>query len=100
MDGEKRAEESFHCELQGCPVLPAEGRTTFYWPLVLVESLSRIRLFATPMGCSMPGFLVLHCLPEFPQTRVHRVGDAIQPSHPLYPSPPAISLSQNQDLFQ
>ena len=38
-----------------------------------------------PMDCSMPGFAVLHCLPEFAQTHVHWVGDAIQPSHPLLP---------------
>ena len=36
-----------------------------------------------PMDCSTPGFLVLHYLPEFAQTHLHRVGDAIQPSHPL-----------------
>ena len=50
-----------------------------------------------PMDCSMPGFPVLHCLPEFAQTHVHYVGDAIQPSHPLPPlSPPALSLLQHQ----
>ena len=54
-----------------------------------------------PMDCSTPGFPVLHHLPEFAQTHVHRVGDAIQPSHPLSPtSPPALSLSQLQSLFQ
>ena len=43
-----------------------------------------------PMDCSMPGFPVHHQLPELAQTHVHRVGDAIQPSHPLSsPSPPA-----------
>ena len=42
-----------------------------------------------PMDCSTPGFPVLYHLPEFLQTHVHRVGDAIQPSHPLLlPSPP------------
>ena len=42
-----------------------------------------------------------HQLPGFTQTHVHRVGDAIQPSHPLSsPSPPALNLSQHQDLFQ
>ena len=50
------------------------------------------------MDCSMPGFLVLHHLLELAQTHVHRVGDAIQPSHPLS-SPPAFSLSQRQGLF-
>ena len=54
-----------------------------------------------PMDCSTPGFPVLHHLPEFTETHVHRVSDAIQPSHPLSsPSPPAFSLSQHQGLFQ
>ena len=53
-----------------------------------------------PMDCSMPGFPVLHHFLELAQTRVHWVGDAIQPSHPLsFPSPPAFNLSQHQDLF-
>ena len=44
---------------------------------------------------------VLHCLPEFVQTQVHWVGDVIQPSHPPLPhSPPILSLSQHQGLFQ
>ena len=47
-----------------------------------------------PMGCSTPSFPVHHRLPEFTQTHVHQVGDAIQPSHPLScPSPPVFSLS-------
>ena len=54
-----------------------------------------------PMDCSTPGFPVSHQLPELAQTHVHRVGDAIQPSHPLSsPSPPALNLSQHQDLFK
>ena len=54
-----------------------------------VQSLSRVRLFVTPMDCSTPGLPVHQQLPEFTQTRVHRVSDAIQPSHPLSsPSPP------------
>ena len=53
-----------------------------------------------PMDCSTPGFPVHHQLPELAQTHVHRVGDAIQPSHPLLtPSPPAFNLSQQQGLF-
>ena len=53
------------------------------------------------MKCSMPGLPVHHQLPEFTQTHVHRVGDAIQPSHPLSsPSPPAPNPSQHQSLFQ
>ena len=54
-----------------------------------------------PMDCSMPGFPVHHQLPELTQTHIHRVSDAIQPSHPLSsPSPPAFNLSQHQGLFQ
>ena len=54
-----------------------------------------------PMDCSTPGLPVHHQLPEFTQTHVHWVGDAIQPSHPLSsPSPPAFNLSQHQGLFQ
>ena len=53
-----------------------------------------------PMNRSMPGLPVHHQLPEFTQTHVHRVGDAIQPSHPLSsPSPPAFNLFQRQGLF-
>ena len=54
-----------------------------------------------PTDCSTPGFLVHHQMLELAQTHVHRVGDAIQPSHPLSsPSPPAFNLSQHQDLFK
>ena len=49
------------------------------------------------MECSMPGLPVHHQLPEFTQTHVHWVSDAIQPSHPLLsPSPLAFNLSQHQ----
>ena len=53
-----------------------------------------------PMDCSMPGLLVHHQLPEFTQTHVHWVSDAIQPYGPLASSPPAFYLSQYQDFFQ
>ena len=53
--------------------------------------------FCDPMDCSTPGFPVPHHLPEFTQTHVHGVGDAIQPSHPLsLPSLPVLNLSQHQ----
>ena len=53
------------------------------------------------MNHSTPGLPVHHQLPEFTQTHVHRVGDAIQPSHPLSsPFPPAPNPSQHQSLFQ
>ena len=54
-----------------------------------------------PMNLSTPGLPVHHQLPEFTQSHVHRVSDAIQPSHPLSsPSPPAPDPSQHQSLFQ
>ena len=54
-----------------------------------------------PMNCSTPGLPVHHQLPEFTRTHVHRVGDAIQPSHPLSsPYPPAPNTSQHQNYFQ
>ena len=54
-----------------------------------------------PMNCSMPGLPVHHHLPEFTQTHIHWLSDAIQPSHPLSsPSPPAPNPSQHQSLFQ
>ena len=54
-----------------------------------------------PMKCRTSGLSVYHQLPEFTQTYVHRVSDAIQTSHPLSsPSPPAFNLSQHQGLFQ
>jgi len=53
------------------------------------------------MNNSTPDFPVHHQLPELAQTHVHRVSDAIQPSHPLSsPSPPAFNLSQHQGFFQ
>ena len=53
------------------------------------------------MNCSMPGFPVHPQLMKFTQTHIHRVSDAIQPSHPLSsPSPPAPTCSQHQSFFQ
>ena len=52
-----------------------------------------------PMNCSMPGLPVHHQLPEFIQTHVQRVGDTIQPSHPLFSPSPALNLSQHQGLY-
>ena len=53
------------------------------------------------MDCITPGFPVHYQFPELAQTHVRLVGDAIQPSHPLLPTPPsAFSLSQHQGLFQ
>ena len=64
------------------------------------QSLRRVRL-CDPMNRSMPGLPVHHQLPESTQTHVHRVSDAIQPSHPRSSlSPPAPNPSQHQSLFQ
>ena len=58
-------------------------------------------ILCDPMNRSTPGLPVHHQLPEFTQTHIHRVSDAIQPSHPLSsPSPPAPNPSQHQSLFQ
>ena len=66
-----------------------------FWIVVLEKTLE------SAMDCSKPGFPVHHQLLEFTQTHVHRVGDAIQPSHPLSSSsPPAFNLSHHQGLFQ
>ena len=53
-----------------------------------------------PMDCSTPGFPVHHQLLELTQTHVHRVSDAIKPSHPLSSPSPAFNLSRHQGLFQ
>ena len=67
--------------------------TAFYYQFVVVPSCPTL---CHPMNCRMLGSLVLHCLPEFPQTYAHWVGDAIQPSHPLLLSSPfAPNLSQH-----
>ena len=70
---------------------PLESVTTLLigYQFSSVQSLSRVRL-CDPMNRSTPGLPVHHQLPEFTQTHVYRVSDAIQPSHPLLsPSPPA-----------
>ena len=77
-----------------------------YWSEVLsrFQNRSVTQLCPTlfdPMNRSMPGLPVHYQLPEFTETHVHRVSDAIQPSHPLSsPSPPAPNPSQHQSLFQ
>ena len=72
------------------------------WISVQFSSVAQSCLIlCDPMDHSTPGLPVHHHLPEFTQTHVHRVGDAIQPSHPLsLPFPPAPNPSQHQSLFQ
>ena len=68
--------------------------------VLLLFSRSVLSTVCDPIDCSTPGFPVLHQLLEVTQSHVHQVSDAIQPSHPLSsPSPPALNLSQHQDLF-
>ena len=62
----------------------------YHTPIQLSSVAQSCPTLCDPMNCSTPGLPVHHQLPEFTQTHVHRVGDAIQPSHPLSsPSPPA-----------
>ena len=68
---------------------------------VLSSVTQSCSILCDPMNCSTPGLPLHHQLPKFIQTHAHRVGDAIQPSHPLLsPSPLAPNPSQHQGLFQ
>ena len=79
-----------------------EHKKNFFISSVQFSSVAESCLtLCDPMDCSMPGFPVHHQLPQFTQTHVHQVGDAIQPSHPLSsPSPPTFNLFHHQGLFQ
>ena len=88
---------------------PQRQRSAFIFLKLLIdlhlEVISLLLLLFSPvcdpMDCRTPDFCILHHLPELAQTHVHRVSDAIQPSHPLSsPSPPAFNPSQHQGLFQ
>ena len=70
-----------HCHLQSAP----QPLGSFYCSIT-----KSCPTLCNPMDCSTPGFPVLHYVPEFAQIHVHRVRDAIQPSHPL--SPPSLLL--------
>ena len=83
----------FPLGLTGRIFLLSKGLSRIFSVQFSSVKLSCVWLFVTPMDCSMP---VHQKLPEFTQTLVHWVGDAIQPSHPLSsPSPPALNLSQH-----
>ena len=66
---------------------------------VVAQLLSCV-LLCDPMDCSPPGFTVLHYHPKFAQTHVHRVDDAIEPSHPLLPPSPPGHNPASISLFQ
>ena len=110
IDGEKvETDISFSCAPKLLQMVPAAtklrhlllGRKAMT-NLVQFSSVSQ----SSPTPCdrmnrSTPGLPVHHQLPDFTQTHVHRITDAIQPSHPLSsPSPPAPNPSQHQSLFQ
>ena len=78
------------------------GRFFTSWATDQIRSVAQLcPTLCNPMNRSRPGLPVHHQLPEFTETHVHRVSDAIQPSHPLSsPSPPASNPSQHQSLFQ
>ena len=105
----QRSTSSDTCQHQCCPFrsLPHPSRYTELRSLHAHQfssvqfSRSVCLTLCDPMSRSMPGLPVHHQLPEFTQTHVHRVSDAIQPSHPLSsPFPPAPNPSQHQSLLQ
>ena len=86
-------------------VNPTLSWLKIFYVVLDIQSVSSVTqscpTICDPMNRSTPGLPVHHKLPEFTQTQVHRVSDAIQPSHPLAsPSPPAPNPSQHQSLFQ
>ena len=70
-----------------------------YCSISSVQLVSHVRL-CDPMNRSTPGLPVHHQLPEFTQTHVHGIDDAIQPSHPLFSPSPAPNPSQHHSIFQ
>ena len=82
--------------------LSSESPVRLFFNISQFSSVAQLcPILCDPMNCSTPGLPVHHQLPEFIQTHVHQVSDAIQPSHPLSsPFPPAPSPSQHQSLFQ
>ena len=91
----------------GVPFIPVTARSSLRCtPLFLLSFIQFSSVAQScptvcdPMDCSTPGLPVHYQLPEFTQTHVHRVRDAIQPSHPLLSPSPALNLSQHQGLFK
>ena len=86
----------------GNPVDRGVWWASVHWGSVQFSSVAQsCPTLCNPMNHSTPGLAVHHQLPEFSQTHVHRVSDAIQPSNPpLSPSPPVPNPSQHQRIFQ
>ena len=87
-----------------CAVIHGVAKSQIHWVTELnwrALKSSNFPNLCDPMNCSMINLPVHRQLPGFTQTHVHRVGDAIQPSHPLSsPSLPAFNLTQHQGLFK
>ena len=94
--------DSFPTELQGLmTILKLCSSFTAFFCIQFSSAAQSCLTPCDPMNCSTLGLPVHHQLPEFTQTQVRPLGDAIQPSHPLSsPSPPAPNPSQHQSLFQ
>ena len=84
-----------------CYSCPKILKSILYPCIFILSVIQSCPTLCDTLGCIMPGFPVHHHFPEFVQTHVHQVGDAIQPSHPLSSSsPPTFNLFQHQGLFQ
>ena len=96
MTGSKLGKE-YDKAVYRCPVYLTPLQSTLREVILQFSSVAQSYLtLCDPMDCSTPGFSIYHQLMELAQTHVHRVGDAIQPSHPLSsPSPLSFSLSQH-----
>ena len=85
---------------RGCKIAPVGLFSSFTYSVQFSSVTQSSPTLCDPMNHSTPGLPVHHQLPEFTQTHVHRVNDAIQTSHPLSPlSPPVPNPSQHQSLF-
>ena len=98
-----------HWQVDSLPLAPPGKSSKYMLPIIMSITYSvqfssvaqSCPTLCDPMNHSTPGLPVHHQLPEFTQTHVHRVSDAIQPFHPLpSPFPPSPNPSQHQSLFQ
>ena len=93
--------EILKCEIFFCNGICKDSPNIYFSSVQFSSAAQSCLTLCDPMNRSTPGLPVYHQLPEFTQTHVHRVGDAIPPSHPLAPfSLPALSFSQHQSLYQ
>ena len=90
----------FEISLESVKINPYYFFSISYYSVQFSSVAQSCPTLCDPINHSTPGLPVHHQLPESTQTHVHRVSDAIQPSHPLLsPCPPAFNLSQHQGLF-